>query len=623
MALSEGQIIAGRFRATRVLGAGGMGEVWAADVLRDGREVALKILSAASRKHAEVVTRFRREAFLLGRIKSSHVARIIEFIDDEAVGPVLVMELIAGRSLLSILEERKLGVEEAVFLARDLGRALCDLHAVNIVHRDLKPGNIIMRPDADNVLRAVVVDFGIGRQLASEGEEITGITRANIALGTVEYMAPEQILDSREVTPLADIYACGAILFRAVAGHHVYGARRDQELARAKLLEDPPRLPAGPNEISRGLADLVARCLVRKPKQRLASAKQLVQAVNHLEERVRVSMMDLDSTTTQDSDVDSGPRTLVEREVQLPDDRLATARRPAASGSPHPAPVAPAQPKVASQGSRAPMVQPSPGQQQSGATRDPRPALGTTTTPMSPAMANEVRRQAAALGSDPARERAPAGARPAQSEPRDVTFAPRDGVRGPLPSFQELSSAAAQAHAVRGSLPSIPESQPRFHSTADVPAMSRPHADALERRRGVSRSTFGLGLLLALSAGAAGGFVLAESQHRADQAAPRAGSAAPEKSAASPVCSACPEPAACPEVGAAPSPSASIVALGQELPAPVKTAAPQVPRVSGPMPTAAPASDAGASTTKPAAPTNPTSRPTSAPTVTDLDTLER
>ncbi len=264
MSFGPGSVIAGRYQADRLVGAGGMGEVWSGEFVEAGQKVALKRLLPAASQHHEVVARFRREAVLLGRIQSEHVARVFDFVDDDAFGPVLVMEFIEGPSLAHILEDRKLEVEEAVDLVVDLALALCDLHDAKVVHRDLKPGNIIMRPDVDGRSHAVIVDFGIGRQLTSADapDEITGITRANIALGTVEYMAPEQILNSREVTPLTDIYAIGAILFRAVAGIHAFGVRRGEELARAKLIEDAPKLDSGRrDEVAREISEICLRCL--------------------------------------------------------------------------------------------------------------------------------------------------------------------------------------------------------------------------------------------------------------------------------------------------------------------------------------------------------------------------
>lgn len=292
-----GVIVAGRFRLARIVGSGGMGEVWAADDQESGTRVALKRLLPAAAKHHEVVARFKREAFLLGRVKSDYVARVIDFVEDETFGLILVMEFIEGPSLAHILEDRTLTVEEAVDLAVDLLHALCDLHEAKIVHRDLKPGNIIMRPLPGRA-RAVIVDFGISRLLASEGEEVTGITRANIALGTVEYMAPEQILSSRDVTPITDLYAVGIILFRAVKGHHAFGERRGEELARAKLIEEAPPLETGrTDEVALGLSTLVARALKKRPAQRYPSAKDMLSEALELEFKVQRAD-DLDDTTS-------------------------------------------------------------------------------------------------------------------------------------------------------------------------------------------------------------------------------------------------------------------------------------------------------------------------------------
>ncbi len=325
-----GVLVAGRFRLGRIVGSGGMGEVWAAEDLESGTRVALKRLLPAAAKHHEVVARFKREAFLLGRVKSDYVARVIDFVDDAEFGLVLVMEFIEGPSLAHILEDRTLTVEESVDLAVDLLHALCDLHDAKIVHRDLKPGNIIMRPLPGRP-RAVIVDFGISRLLATEGEEVTGITRANIALGTVEYMAPEQILSSRDVTPITDLYAVGVILFRAVKGHHAFGDRRGEELARAKLIEEAPQLDTGRNDdVARGLTTLVMRALKKKPAQRYASAKDMLAEALELEFKAQ-SNDELDDSTT-----DEGGATAVKPSPLAPQSMPGAMPPPRSNGPPSP-----------------------------------------------------------------------------------------------------------------------------------------------------------------------------------------------------------------------------------------------------------------------------------------------
>jgi serine/threonine-protein kinase len=283
MDLSPNAVVAGRYRVERKVGAGGMGEVWAGEHVAIGVRVAVKRLLPAASVNHEVVARFRREAYLLGRIRSDYVARVLDFVSDENYGLVLVMEFIEGSPLVRVLQERTIGVEEAIDLAFDMASAIKDLHQASIIHRDLKPGNIILQPLANGRRRAVLVDFGVSRQMAdantTDDEELTGITRVDMAVGTIEYMAPEQILNSRNVTPASDIYAAGAILYRAIAGRHVYGnTGSDAELAQKKLTTDAPRL-----ELQRAdppasvLIDVVARMLRRRPSERYKTAEEILE----------------------------------------------------------------------------------------------------------------------------------------------------------------------------------------------------------------------------------------------------------------------------------------------------------------------------------------------------------
>jgi serine/threonine protein kinase len=307
MQLTKGDVIAGRYRIDRRVGAGGMGEVWEGEHLTVGVRVAIKTLLDGTEDNPELIARFRREAKLLGRTRSDHVARVLDFVHDREAGLVLVMEFVEGQSLASILEARSLGIEEGLDLAIDLATALADLHRAKIVHRDIKPGNVIMQPKSTGGVRAVLVDFGISRMEGkSEEDSLTGITRADIALGTVEYMAPEQILNSRQVTTASDVYAVGAILYRALAGRHVFGDRRDEALARAKLIDEPPALVVGgADAISAGLRAVVDKALKKRPANRFASGDQMLEMLLPLRDMQRD--IDLDDETTAD-----GGKTLAE-----------------------------------------------------------------------------------------------------------------------------------------------------------------------------------------------------------------------------------------------------------------------------------------------------------------------
>ena len=290
MELVAGVVIAGRYRVERRIGAGAMGEVWGGTHQAVGSKVAIKRLLTGGATNPEMIARFRREAVLLGRVRSDYVSRVLDFVEDPTLGLVLVMELVEGESLYDVLLKRRFSVEEAVALGCDVLASLCDLHDAQIVHRDLKPGNIIMEPRRRGGARAVLVDFGMSRVIAgsSDEEEMTGITRADVALGTLEYMAPEQILNSRGVSASADIYAAGAMLYRAVTGQHAYAGGTESALARAKLMQEAPPLPTGRDDaISAGFTAALARALRRKPNERYQTPQEMLTELHRLRDLVK------------------------------------------------------------------------------------------------------------------------------------------------------------------------------------------------------------------------------------------------------------------------------------------------------------------------------------------------
>ncbi|MEP7120650.1 MAG: serine/threonine-protein kinase [Byssovorax sp.] len=303
MELRPGVLIAGRFRVERKIGSGGMGEVWSGEQTALGVRVALKTLLPEAAANPQIVARFKREAYLLGRIRSDHVARVVDFVTDARAGLVLVMEYVEGEPLSQAVASRRLGVEETVDLGVDLASGLCDLHRAKVVHRDLKPENIILQPQADGRMRAMIVDFGVGKAVSTDeavlrDEEITGITHAGMAVGTIAYMAPEQLLDSRGATGAADIYALGAILYRAASGHQLFGNLDDLEYAKKKLNSPPTPLDlARVDRAAKGLQSIVARALAKNPTGRFATAEAMKQELIALRDVARSLAMDLDAPT--------------------------------------------------------------------------------------------------------------------------------------------------------------------------------------------------------------------------------------------------------------------------------------------------------------------------------------
>src|SRR5579859_7997636 len=289
--LGPGHTVAGRFRVERRLGAGGMGEVWLGVHNELRLRVAIKTLRADVLANPEVVARFSREAFLLGRIQSDHVARVIDFIADTRLGPVLVTEYVDGPSLQTVLARGNLSVEEAVDLGIDLLSGLRELHRARIVHRDVKPANVLLRRSEGHRLQAVFVDLGVSRMVREEEERddcLTEITRANRSVGTYEYMAPEQVLSCRDVAPSADLYAVGSILYRAVAGQHPFGELHGTELLKRKLSGAAPALVTGRSDrVALALDALVARALATSPDERYESADEMLIELSHLRDSAR------------------------------------------------------------------------------------------------------------------------------------------------------------------------------------------------------------------------------------------------------------------------------------------------------------------------------------------------
>ncbi|MBK8994889.1 MAG: protein kinase [Myxococcales bacterium] len=280
MQLGPGTRIGGRYVIERRLGSGGVGQVWAGRSLANDAPVAIKTLLPVAAVHRELVARFKREAKFLSRIHSQYVARVIDFLSDDEHGLVLVLELVEGEALSDLLASGRLSVERAIDVAWDVLGGVADLHRQQIVHRDLKPGNVIVRPAPGGRTHAVIVDFGMSRfsGVDEHGEEVTALTRADIAVGTIEYMAPEQVLNSRGVTGTADIYAVGAMLYRMVAGRHVFAGIDDRAVfARQKMICDPEPLVTGRSDaLARGFEVIVNRMLRRLPAERYQRAEDVL-----------------------------------------------------------------------------------------------------------------------------------------------------------------------------------------------------------------------------------------------------------------------------------------------------------------------------------------------------------
>lgn len=214
-ALSPGIVVAGTYEVERLLGRGGMGEVWLARHQRlQGKQVAIKVLRTQGALPAEALARFKREAEIAVRLEHPNIVQVLDFNSLESGEPFIVMELLKGESLGARLKRGPLSPEEASQVMRQVGSALHAAHVGGVVHRDLKPENIFLVPTAlgDQVK---VLDFGISKL----GDGGTMQTTDSVLMGTPLYMSPEQALGhNRDVTPQSDVFSLGSIVYECLTG---------------------------------------------------------------------------------------------------------------------------------------------------------------------------------------------------------------------------------------------------------------------------------------------------------------------------------------------------------------------------------------------------------------------
>ncbi|MEM1034856.1 MAG: serine/threonine-protein kinase, partial [Myxococcota bacterium] len=219
------RLIDGRYRVTQELASGGMGVVLLAEDEQAGTEVAIKVVRGDLANSAEAVARFRREMKVLATLDSPRIVTAYEAGSVSGM-PFLVMERLRGQGLDDLLDEcGPLPLARAIDIAIELLEALADAHAAGVVHRDLKPSNIWLTPGGDLKL----LDFGVAKmrtEAPADGYETTGIlTGTGAVLGSPAYMAPEQLVSSKEADERADLWSVGVILYELVTGRLLFEAK--------------------------------------------------------------------------------------------------------------------------------------------------------------------------------------------------------------------------------------------------------------------------------------------------------------------------------------------------------------------------------------------------------------
>ncbi len=259
----------GKYRLEREIGHGATAVVYLARAA-DGTEVALKVLRAELMASV-AAARFLREVRLAGQLAHPGLARVVEA---GQAGWLLycATEYVPGPSLRERLDEGPLPFAEVRALAGPMLEALGYAHAHGVVHRDVKPENVILSPKGP-----VLLDFGIARALGAAAGD--GITGAGIAVGTLDYISPEQVRGERTPDHRTDIYAAGALLFECVAGRPPFHPAADVELLRHHLTTPPPDLRTIRADTPAALAGAVTRALAKRMEDRWQTAEAMKAAL--------------------------------------------------------------------------------------------------------------------------------------------------------------------------------------------------------------------------------------------------------------------------------------------------------------------------------------------------------
>ncbi len=272
--LNPGEILAGRYRIVRPIGAGGMGEVYEAEDLDLGAQVAVKTMRI---EDPAALVQFKREIQLARTVTHPNVCRIFDLHrhhepQSGRVVTFLTMELVKGETLAQYLAKSgALSAERALPIIRQVGAALSAAHDCQVVHRDLKPGNVILTADG---ARVVVTDFGLAYPLAQVTASTVTIT------GTPAYMAPEQF-EGKLVTAAADIYAFGVLLYEMVVGRRPFEGESPIALALEKIGKEAPSASEAVPSLPPGWSAVIRRCLQARPERRFSNVSEAMSTLEY------------------------------------------------------------------------------------------------------------------------------------------------------------------------------------------------------------------------------------------------------------------------------------------------------------------------------------------------------
>jgi len=292
MALATGTKL-GPYEVLSAIGAGGMGEVYRAKDTRLDRIVAIKVLPAHLSANEELKQRFEREAKTISSLSHPHICALYD-IGHQNGTDFLVMEYLEGEPLVRRLEKGPLPTEQTLRYGVEIAEALDKAHRQGIVHRDLKPGNIMITKSG-----AKLLDFGLAKYQASAAQAISAstfetrdrpLTEEGMVLGTVQYMAPEQ-LDGKDADERTDIFALGELLYEMSTGQKTFKGNSKAQLISAILATQPPPITTIAPLSPPALEHVVTKCLAKEPDDRWQSAHDVASELKWISEQTSQSRM--------------------------------------------------------------------------------------------------------------------------------------------------------------------------------------------------------------------------------------------------------------------------------------------------------------------------------------------
>ena len=276
----EGQIIS-HYRVLSKLGSGGMGVVYEAEDMRLGRRVALKFLPEAMARDPRTLQRFEREARAASSLNHPSICTIYE-VEERDHQPVIVMELLEGKSLKERIQEGNITPEELLESGIQVSDALAAAHAKGIIHRDIKPANLFLVEGG----RVKILDFGLAKVAGSpleDGVDAESLTAEGVIPGTTAYMSPEQI-GGEEIDGRSDLFSLGVVLYEMAAGKRPFAGKNRVLLMHAILNEKPdPPSRANPT-IPKELDSIIGRCMEKGREQRYQFAADICLDLKRLRE---------------------------------------------------------------------------------------------------------------------------------------------------------------------------------------------------------------------------------------------------------------------------------------------------------------------------------------------------